>query len=169
MGQAPETVAKDLFFAMTCISCLTCVIRSDFNFAFGLMGYYMVKTSNIKKIERTAYTVSTKLFVSLGHSTDLGGRPRISSYFSFDVAIYCVLTPLFSFLQLIMVTIALIIMDVLWCMTMRNVWASKPFKNSSSVGWFDYLRTLTLFTSWVNVAVKVIIVFWLGFITRQVQ
>ena len=67
-----------------------------------------------------------------------------------------------------MVTVALIIMDVLWCMTMRNIWASKPFKNASSVGWFDYLRTITLFTSWINVAVKGIIVFWLVFITRQV-
>ena len=60
-------------------------------------------------------------------------------------------------------------MDVLWCMTMRNVWASKPFKNASSVGWFDYLRTITLYTSWVNVGIKAIIVFWLVFITRQVQ
>ena len=76
---------------------------------------------------------------------------------------------LFLFEQLIGVTVSLIIMDVLWCMTMRNVWASNPFKNASSVGWFDYLRTITLYTSWVNVGIKVIIVFWLVFITRQVQ
>ena len=50
--------AKNLFYLMTCIATFNCIIRSDFNFAFGLMGYYMIKTSNIKKIERTAYTVS---------------------------------------------------------------------------------------------------------------
>ena len=50
--------AKNLFYIMTCIACVNCIIRSDYNFAFGLMGYYMIKTANIKKIERTAYTVS---------------------------------------------------------------------------------------------------------------
>merc|ERR1712086_156047 len=75
--------AKNLFYIMTCIATFNCIIRSDFNFAFGLMGYYMIKTVNIKKIERTAYT-------------------------------------------LIGVTVSLIIMDVLWIMTMRNVWATKP-------------------------------------------
>ena len=49
---------KNLFYIMTCIATFNCIIRSDFNFAFGLMGYYMIKTVNIKKIERTAYTVS---------------------------------------------------------------------------------------------------------------
>lgn len=67
-----------------------------------------------------------------------------------------------------MVTVSLVIMDVLWCLTMRNVWATKPFKNASKVGWFDYLRTVTLLTSWVNVGIKVVIIFWLVFITRQV-
>ena len=51
-------ISKNLFYLMTCIACFNCIIRSDYNFAFGLMGYYMIKTSNIKKIERTAYTVS---------------------------------------------------------------------------------------------------------------
>ena len=50
---------KNLFYLMTCIATFNCIIRSDYNFAFGLMGYYMIKTVNIKKIERTAYTVST--------------------------------------------------------------------------------------------------------------
>ena len=49
---------KNLFYLMTCIATFNCIIRSDFNFAFGLMGYYMIKTVNIKKIERTAFTVS---------------------------------------------------------------------------------------------------------------
>ncbi len=50
---------------MTCIATLTCIIRSDFNFAFGLLGYYMIKTCNIKKIQRTASTVSKNIFINL--------------------------------------------------------------------------------------------------------
>ena len=50
--------AKNLFYIMTLIACFNCIIRSDYNFAFGLMGYYMIKNANIKKITRTAYTVS---------------------------------------------------------------------------------------------------------------
>ena len=59
---SPENITKNLFFAMTCVATFTCVIRSDFNFAFGLLGYYMIKTANPKKIERAASTVS--IFIS---------------------------------------------------------------------------------------------------------
>ena len=55
---SPEYIAKNLFYIMTCIATFTCVIRSDFNFAFGLLGYYMIKTTNINKMQRTAQTVS---------------------------------------------------------------------------------------------------------------
>ena len=58
---------KNLFYIMTCIATFNCIIRSDFNFAFGLMGYYMIKTVNIKKIERTAYTVSARTHIHRPH------------------------------------------------------------------------------------------------------
>ena len=50
--------ARYLFFLMTCIACVNCIVRSDYNFAFGLLGYYMIKSANFKKIRRTATTVS---------------------------------------------------------------------------------------------------------------
>ena len=49
----------------------------------------------------------------------------------------------------------LIVMDILWCLTMRNVWASKPFKNGTSWAIFDYLKSFTLICSYVNIGVKV--------------
>ena len=59
LAKLPETESvKNLFFLMTCIACCNCIIRSDFNFAFGLLGYYMMKITNEKKMARTAGTVS---------------------------------------------------------------------------------------------------------------
>ena len=42
---AEETRVKYLYFLMTCIATTTSIIRSDYNFAFGLLGYYMIKTT----------------------------------------------------------------------------------------------------------------------------
>ena len=36
---------ENLFYTITIVSTFTCVIRSDYNFAFGLLCYYMIKTS----------------------------------------------------------------------------------------------------------------------------
>lgn len=41
---APKLI-ENLFYTMTIVSTFTCVIRSDYNFAFGLLSYYMIKTS----------------------------------------------------------------------------------------------------------------------------
>ena len=38
-------ILENLFYGLTIVSTFTCVIRSDYNFAFGLLCYYMVKTS----------------------------------------------------------------------------------------------------------------------------
>ena len=57
---SPRNIVKNLYFLMTCVATFTCIIRSDFNFAFGLLGYYMIKTANEKKLQRTANTVSIK-------------------------------------------------------------------------------------------------------------
>ena len=62
---SPEQLVQNLFFAMTCVSTLTCIIRSDFNFAFGLLGYYMMKTANPKKMQRAVQTVSLLIFLTL--------------------------------------------------------------------------------------------------------
>ena len=58
-------IVENLFFAVTCISVFTCIVRSDYNFAMGLLCYYMIKnTSENKNFGRTARTVSfTDLFL----------------------------------------------------------------------------------------------------------
>jgi hypothetical protein len=52
---------ENCFFAITCISIFTCLVRSDYNFAMGLLCYYMIKGINDqgKNKKRTAKTVST--------------------------------------------------------------------------------------------------------------
>ena len=52
-------IVENIFFTVTCISVFTCVIRSDYNFAMGLLSYYMIKNignkvgPDIMKIART--------------------------------------------------------------------------------------------------------------------
>ena len=52
-------ITENIFFTVTCISVFTCVIRSDYNFAMGLLSYYMIKnidkkqSSDIVKVART--------------------------------------------------------------------------------------------------------------------
>ena len=60
-----------------------------------------------------------------------------------------------------MITILLIIMDFIWCFTMRSVWANKPINNKTNWPVFDYLRTFTLILSFVNIGVKGVIVMFL--------
>ena len=108
----PEHIVKNLYYLMTCIATFTCIIRSDYNFAFGLLGYYMIKTAQPKKISRTASTM-------------------------------------------LLITVVLIVMDILWVITMRNVWNSKPWDNHTRWAVFDYLRTITLLASYINIIIKV--------------
>lgn len=68
--ESPDVV-QHLFFAMAVsliasstvpqlISVFTCIIRSDYNFAFGLLGFYMMRTSASKGEEgKTAKPVSS--------------------------------------------------------------------------------------------------------------
>ena len=52
-------IIENIFFTVTCVSVFTCVIRSDYNFAMGLLSYYMMKNignkvgTDIMKIART--------------------------------------------------------------------------------------------------------------------
>ena len=54
-----QKIVENIFFTVTCISVFTCVIRSDYNFAMGLLSYYFIKnignkiTDDIRKIART--------------------------------------------------------------------------------------------------------------------
>lgn len=41
-------VIENLFYSITLVSTFTCIVRSDYNFAFGLLCYYMLKTSKDK-------------------------------------------------------------------------------------------------------------------------
>lgn len=42
--EAPKLI-ENTFYAITLVSAFTCIIRADYNFAFGLLCYYMIKTS----------------------------------------------------------------------------------------------------------------------------
>jgi len=55
-----KKIAENLFFSVACISCFTCIIRSDYNFAVGLLCYYMIKNAQPSKMQKTTMTVSTK-------------------------------------------------------------------------------------------------------------
>ena len=48
-------ILEHLFYAITIVSTFTCIIRADYNFAFGLLCYYMIKTS--KEAVKTARPV----------------------------------------------------------------------------------------------------------------
>lgn len=52
---------KRIFFAETCISAFTCIVRSDYNFAMGLLSYYMIKNAGTK-VAPTAKIVSAESF-----------------------------------------------------------------------------------------------------------
>jgi len=41
-------VLENLFYSITIVSTFNCIVRSDYNFAFGLLCYYMLKTSKDK-------------------------------------------------------------------------------------------------------------------------
>ena len=53
-------IVENIFFTVTCVSVFTCIIRSDYNFAMGLLCYYMIKNAS-DKIGKIAGTVSTNL------------------------------------------------------------------------------------------------------------
>ena len=59
-------IAENIFFTVTCVSVFTCVIRSDYNFAMGLLSYYMIKNlgskseSEFKKVARTVSHITLK-------------------------------------------------------------------------------------------------------------
>jgi hypothetical protein len=54
-----KKIAENLFFSVACISTFTCVIRSDYNFAVGLLCYYMIKNAQTSKLQKTTMTVSS--------------------------------------------------------------------------------------------------------------
>lgn len=52
-------IIENLFFGVTCISIFTCTIRSDYNFALGLLSYYLIKNAIPNKMKEQAKTVSS--------------------------------------------------------------------------------------------------------------
>ena len=61
MSTFPEgpKICEYCFFAVTCISIFTCTIRSDYNFAMGLLCYYLIKNGVPGRYDKSARTVST--------------------------------------------------------------------------------------------------------------
>ena len=52
-----QKIVENIFFTVTCVSVFTCIIRSDYNFAMGLLCFYMIKNAS-DKIGKIAGTVS---------------------------------------------------------------------------------------------------------------
>ena len=114
-------VIENLFYSITLVSTFTCIVRSDYNFAFGLLCYYMLKTSKDK--------VQT-------------ARP-VRNY------------KLLNAKQLLFINAGLILFDIIYCITMGNVWAGKPLHNEKTWKAFDNIRTITLILSWLNIIIRV--------------
>ena len=53
-------ILENIFLGITYVSIFTCLVRSDYNFAMGLLCYYMIKSigDQGKNVKRTAKTVS---------------------------------------------------------------------------------------------------------------
>jgi hypothetical protein len=60
-------------------------------------------------------------------------------------------------------------MDILWCITMGSVWAGKPAKNPQNWAAFSNIRAITMFFSYVNIALKGVACVFLVPIYRAAQ
>ena len=58
-----QKIVENIFFTVTCVSVFTCIIRSDYNFAMGLLFFYMIKNAG-DKISKIAGTVSQRCLKS---------------------------------------------------------------------------------------------------------
>ena len=65
---------------------------------------------------------------------------------------------------MIALNVMTIVLDVLWILTMRSIWSGKPTKNATQWKAFNNVRGVTIFLSFVNVAIKGFAVFMLGMI-----
>lgn len=46
-------------------------------------------------------------------------------------------------------------MDILWVIVMKSVWAGTPAKNAADWKFFDNIRGVTMFLSYVNILLKI--------------
>jgi len=55
---------------------------------------------------------------------------------------------------LTLMCIALIFMDALYCLTMRQVWANKASDNHSRIAFFDYIRPFVIVLTIISIILK---------------
>ena len=70
---------------------------------------------------------------------------------------------------MIALNVMTIILDILWILTMRSVWAGKPAKNANQWKAFSNIRGIVIFLSFVNVAIKGAAVSLLFYINKANQ
>lgn len=70
---------------------------------------------------------------------------------------------------MILLNILTIGMDILWIVVMKSVWAGKPAKNVQDWKFFDNVRGLTMFLSYINIFIKVGAVLVLFYIFRAAK
>ena len=63
MAFSPLKFTENLFYGITIISTFTCLIRPDWNFAFGLLCYYMIKTNDSYNSIRMLLIVNVGLII----------------------------------------------------------------------------------------------------------
>ena len=67
---------------------------------------------------------------------------------------------------MILLNLLTIGMDILWVLVMKSVWAGKPAKNVQDWKFFDNIRGLTMFLSYINIFIKVGAIVLLAIIYR---
>ena len=70
---------------------------------------------------------------------------------------------------MIALNVMTIILDILWILTMRSVWAGKPAKNANQWKAFSNIRGIVIFLSFVNVVIKGAAVSLLFYINKANQ
>ena len=65
-------IIENLFYVITIISTFNCIVRSDYNFAFGLLSFYMLRTAVNSdkakpKSESDSDTIKTCKIVKIKH------------------------------------------------------------------------------------------------------
>ena len=132
-----KDVAMNLYFLVTCLAIFTSTIRSDYNFAVGLLCYYLIKNCEppSEKIQRTFKSVSDS------HTHDFY---RITVYF---------------------LTIMTCAVDGVWIAT-DKVMAEKQMTEGKAWHGFQNINEWVMALSVTNVFIKMVACGFLGCVYR---
>ena len=61
---------------------------------------------------------------------------------------------------------ALVVVDIVYCYIMSGVWGGKPVHHEKVWKAFDNIRTITLWLSYINIAIRVVAILLLSMIMK---